>query len=109
MAETWCKAFGRYLRTLRQRRGLSLREVCSLSQAFAERVDKGYLSRCENGFQGPAFSKIIPLSRIYGVLLDLSDEVAEPDGHEPTVDVLDGTGRETANAWPNGGEPGPLR
>ena len=79
MAEKWCTAFGRYLRTLRQRRGLSLQEVCSLSQAFAERVDKGYLSRCENGHQGPAFSKIIPLSRIYEVPADVLLERLELD------------------------------
>jgi transcriptional regulator with XRE-family HTH domain len=79
MAESWCKAFGRYLRTLRQRRGLSLQEVCSLSQAFAENLEKGYLSRCENGHQGPAFSKIIPLSRIYDVPADVLLERLELD------------------------------
>lgn len=79
MAETWARAFGRYLRTLRQRRGLSLQEVCSLSQAFAENVEKGYLSRCENGHQGPAFSKIIPLSRIYDVSGDVLLERLELD------------------------------
>ena len=89
MAETWSRAFGRYLRTLRKRQGLSLKEVCSLSRAFAETIDKGYLSRCENGHQSPSFSKIIPLSRIYnvpaGVLLDRLeldmelDRVGSPD------------------------------
>jgi transcriptional regulator with XRE-family HTH domain len=79
MAETWSKAFGRYLRTLRQRRGLSLQQVSSLSQAFTERVEKGYLSRCENGFQSPAFSKMIPLARIYEVPADVLLERLELD------------------------------
>jgi tetratricopeptide (TPR) repeat protein len=79
MAESWSRAFGRYLRTLRQRRGLSLQEVCSLSQAFAENLEKGYLSRCENGHQGLAFSKIIPLSRIYDVPADVLLERLELD------------------------------
>ena len=79
MAEKWSTAFGRYLRMLRQRRGLSLQEVCSLSQVFAETLDKGYLSRCENGHQGPALSKIIPLSRIYDVPADVLLERLELD------------------------------
>jgi tetratricopeptide (TPR) repeat protein len=79
MAETWSRAFGRYLRTLRQRRGLSLQEVCSLSRAFAESLDKSYLSRCENGHQSPSFSKIIPLSRIYDVPADVLLERLELD------------------------------
>ena len=112
MAETWCKAFGRYLRTLRQRRGLSLQEVCSLSQAFAERLEKGYLSRCENGYQGPAFSKIIPLSRIYDVPADVLlerleldmelDRVGSPPTDGMTFAELTRAARETFNqgfAW----------
>ena len=51
MAESQNIAFGRYLRTLRKRRSLSLQDVASLSQAFAETLNKGYLSRCENGRQ----------------------------------------------------------
>ena len=34
MADSWTIAFGRYLRTLRERRGLSLDDVASLSQPF---------------------------------------------------------------------------
>ena len=67
MAETSNRAFGRYLRALRRRRGLSLLDVCTLSQAFAEPVNKGYLSRCENGHQRLAFAKVVPLGRIYGI------------------------------------------
>lgn len=79
MAEAWNVAFGHYLRTLRERRGLSLHDVSSLSQAFAETLNKGYLSRCENGLQRLAFSKIIPLSRIYQVSADVLLERAELD------------------------------
>jgi tetratricopeptide (TPR) repeat protein len=79
MAEKWTPAFGRYLRTLRERRGLSLQDVCSLSQAFTETLNKGYLSRCENGHQSLAFSKVIALSRIYEVHADVLLERLELD------------------------------
>lgn len=79
MAESWNQAFGRYLKTLRERKGLSLQEVSSLSQAFTETLNKGYLSRCENGVQCPAFSKIIPLGRIYGVPVEVLLERLELD------------------------------
>ncbi|HXV75723.1 MAG TPA: helix-turn-helix domain-containing protein [Candidatus Polarisedimenticolaceae bacterium] len=79
MAETCDKAFGRYLRTLRERRALTLDAVVSLSQTFPETIHKGYLSRCENGFQKPAFSKIIALSRIYEVPADVLVERMELD------------------------------
>lgn len=79
MAEQWTKAFGRYLRTLRERRQLSLQDVCSLSQPFADTLNKGYLSRCENGHQRLAFSKVIALSRIYDVPADVLLERMELD------------------------------
>ena len=67
MAESSAVAFGRYLRTLRERRGLSLDDVDSLSKAFPDSIGKANLSRCENGRQRLAFSKMIALSRIYEV------------------------------------------
>ncbi len=67
MAEPCNRAFGRYLRTLRERRGLSLIDVETLSQSFADPIHKAHLSRCENGRQNPGFSKIIALSRVYDV------------------------------------------
>ena len=86
MAESCTKAFGRYLRTLRERRGLSLYDVCSLSQTFPDPVNKGYLSRVENGHQKLAFSKMIPLSRIYevapAVLVERMELDMELDGSE---------------------------
>ena len=67
MAEPCNVAFGRYLKTLRKRRSLSLEAVESLSNTFPEPIGKTYLSRCENGKQKVAFAKMIPLSRIYEV------------------------------------------
>ena len=79
MAENCTRAFGRYLKTLRERRGLSLYDVCSLSQTFPDPLNKGYLSRCENGHQKLAFSKLIPLSRIYEVAPSVLVERMELD------------------------------
>ncbi len=79
MAEPANLAFGRYLRILRERRRLSLQEVASLSQTFADNVNKGYISRCENGHQSLAFAKVIPLSRIYEVTSDALLEKMELD------------------------------
>ena len=79
MAESCTVAFGRYLRTLRERRNLSLNDVMSLSRAFPEPVDKGDLSRCENGRSRVAFSKLIALSRIYEVPAEVLVERMELD------------------------------
>jgi tetratricopeptide (TPR) repeat protein len=79
MAESCTVAFGRYLRTLRERRKLSLDDVLSLSRAFPEPVGKGYLSRCENGHARVAFSKLIALSRIYEVPAEVLVERMELD------------------------------
>ena len=79
MAESSILAFGRYLRALRERRGCSLDDVASLSQTFPEKINKGYLSRCENGRQKLAFSKVIALSRIYEVPADVLVERMELD------------------------------
>ena len=79
MAECSGKAFGRYLRTLRERRGLSLDDVRSLSQTFPEAITKSYLSRCENGYHKLALPKLIPLSRIYEVPADAVLERMELD------------------------------
>ena len=57
MAVSCHVAFGHYLRTLRERRGLALEDVWTLSQTFPESLNKGYLSRCENGKQKLALPK----------------------------------------------------
>lgn len=79
VAETCNRAFGRYLKALRERRRLSLDNVYSLSQTFPEKINKGYLSRCENGHHRLAFSKVIALSRIYEVPADVLVERMELD------------------------------
>jgi len=93
MADNWTTAFGRYLRTLRERRGHSLQDVCSLSQAFTETLNKGYLSRCENGHQSLAFTKLIPLSRIYEIRADALLERLELDMELDRVGGVDTDGR----------------
>jgi len=92
-------AFGQYLRTLRERRGLSLDDVATLSRTFADPVEKGYLSRCENGHQSLALSKMIALSRIYEVpaevlveRLELDLEVEKLGGPETASKMAASTG-----------------
>ena len=72
-------AFGRYMRMLRERKQLSLDEVESLSRSFPDPINKGYLSRAENGHTRMAFSKLIALSRIYEVPSDVLGERMELD------------------------------
>lgn len=64
---------------LRERRGLSLDDVASLSRTFADPIQKSYLSRCENGRHSLAISKLIPLSRIYEVPAEVILERLELD------------------------------
>lgn len=112
MAENSAVAFGRYLRTLRERRGHSLDDVESLSRALPERIGKGYLSRCENGRQRVAFSKIITLCRVYDVPsevliermeLDLElDRVGGPETEGLEFEDLTNRGKDSATrgaAW----------
>ena len=73
------QAFGQYLRLLRERRGLSLEQVESLSSGFPEPIRKSYLSRCENGHQAIAFSRIVALSRIYEVPTEVLAQRLELD------------------------------
>jgi tetratricopeptide (TPR) repeat protein len=67
MAKTCAVAFGRYLRILRERLGLSLDEAEFRSRAFPNSFVKGYLSRCENGRMMPAAAKLPALRRVYGI------------------------------------------
>lgn len=79
MAVSCHVAFGHYLRTLRERRGLALEDVWTLSQTFPESLNKGYLSRCENGKQKLALPKVVAISRIYEVPADVLVERLELD------------------------------
>lgn len=107
MAEKWSEAFGRYIRTLRERRGLSLQDVTSLSQPFAEPITKGYLSRCENGRVRLALSKVPALTHIYKVSaevllerIDLDMELSRlgaPDTVGMTRAELRDAGKRAAN------------
>ncbi len=92
MAEKWSEAFGRYLRTLRERRGLSLQDVTSLSQPFAETITKGYLSRCENGRVRLALSKVPALGHIYKVSAEVLLERIDLDMELARVGAPDTTG-----------------
>ena len=69
----------RRARAAAERRGYSLDEVESLSKALPERIGKGYLSRCENGRQRLAFSKMIALCRVYDVPSEVLLERMELD------------------------------
>jgi len=94
--ETAAVAFGRYLKTLRERRGLTLPGAATLSSSCTKPLDKGTLSRLERGKQRPAVSTLIPICHIYMVSadalverLELDTEVAragapETDGIEAT-------------------------
>jgi len=113
MAENSARAFGRYLKMLRERRQLSLYEVSSLSETFPESIGKGYLSRCENGLQKLAFPKLIALSRIYEVPADVLvermeldlelDRVGGPDTEGMTFSEMNVAGKKTLDTgeyWP---------
>ena len=74
MAEKAIVAFGRYLKILRERRGLSLDDVVTLTKAYPEPINKGYLSRAERGLSHIAFSKIVALGRAYEIPIDVFGE-----------------------------------
>jgi tetratricopeptide (TPR) repeat protein len=74
VAEKAIIAFGRYLKTLRERRGLSLDDVAALTKAYPEPINKGYLSRAERGLSHIAFSKIVALGRAYEISIDVFGE-----------------------------------
>ena len=72
-------ALGRYLRELRERRGLSLARVCEMTSSSPESMDKGTLSRFERGQQCPSIFRLGPLSRIYEISADALLERMELD------------------------------
>lgn len=79
MAEASALAFGKYLRQLRERRGLSLGQVCELIKNSPEPIDKGTLSRLERGQQAPSFFRLGPITRIYEISADALLERMELD------------------------------
>lgn len=102
MAEKWTQAFGRYLRTLRERQGLSLQDVASLSQPFAERLTKGYLSRAENGRVRLALSKVSALSHIYKVSAEVLLERIDLDMELDRVGSPETEGMSWRELWEAG-------
>lgn len=86
MAESMLIAFGRYLRLLRERRGLSLEEVTALTRSYPDPVSKSYLSRVEHGQCRIGFSKMIALARAYEVPIEA---VAERLSLDLEVDKLE--------------------
>ncbi len=89
MAEASAVAFGRFLRQLRERRGLSLARVCEISRSSPEAFDKGTLSRLERGQQSPSIFRLGPLSRIYDVSADALLERMELDREVDRIGVPD--------------------
>jgi len=79
VAEASSIALGRYFRELRERRGLSLADVCALTKSSPEPIDKGTLSRLEHGQQTPSIFRLGPLCRIYGISGDAMLERLELD------------------------------
>jgi transcriptional regulator with XRE-family HTH domain len=79
LAEQATIAFGRYLKTLRDRRGLSLDQVARLSGTSARPLDKGSLSRFERGRQRLPLSAVIPIGHIYRVGVEVLVERLELD------------------------------
>jgi tetratricopeptide (TPR) repeat protein len=79
MAEKAALAFGRYLRTLRERGSLSLDTVESLTRRNAEPVSKAYLSRVERGSGLASIGRLVALWRLYGVPLEVLAERLELD------------------------------
>ena len=72
-------AFGRYLKSLRERRGLSLPQAAILSTSSVKPLDKGTLSRLEHGRQRPPVSALIPICHIYQISADALVERLELD------------------------------
>ena len=79
--ENFWVSFGRYLRELRERRGLSLAQVAERTRQSAFPLDRGTLSRFENGRQRIAFGPLVALARIYDVSPDVLAERLELDSH----------------------------
>lgn len=73
------RRFGRYLRSIREHRKLSLDAVEEMSLGYPERVTKSHLSRIENGQAVPTFPRMFALSRIYGVPIASVAEKFETD------------------------------
>ena len=97
-------AFGRYLRQLRERRGLSLGDVCDLSRSSPEPIDKGTISRLERGQQTPSIFRLGPFCRIYEISPDALIERMELDREVDRVGAPDTGGRTFDDLYHAGGD-----
>ena len=104
VAEPSAVAFGRFLRQLRERRGMSLAKVCELSRSTAEPFDKGTLSRLERGQQSPSIFRLGPLSRIYEISADALLERMELDREVDRLGGPDTAGKSYAELHREGAE-----
>lgn len=93
LVETSAVALGRYLRELRERRGLSLARVCEITKSSPEPMDKGTLSRLERGQQSPSIFRLGPLCRIYEISADALIERMELDREVDRIGGPDTSGK----------------
>jgi len=89
-------AFGRYMRTLRQRKELSIQEVCRVLLNASEGTDAGSLSRLERGRQQLAAGKLAALCRVYEVSPAVPLERLDLDHAVEQHVVLDTDGKSAA-------------
>ncbi|ANM31684.1 hypothetical protein ABI59_22190 [Acidobacteria bacterium Mor1] len=91
------RRFGRYLRSVRESRRLSLDAVEEMSTGYPERITKSHLSRIENGQAVPTFPRMFALSEIYGVPVSSMAERFEIDlKHGMLSATIQGKSREEA-------------
>ena len=91
------RRFGRYLRSVRESRRLSLDAVEEMSTGYPERITKSHLSRIENGQAVPTFPRMFALSEIYGVPVSSMAERFEIDlKHGMLSASIEGKSREEA-------------
>lgn len=96
MAKSAGIAFGRYMHTLRQRKGLSIQEVCRVLLNASEGTDAGSLSRLERGRQQLAAGKLAALCRVYEVSPEVPLERLDLDHAVDQNVVLDTDGKSAA-------------
>lgn len=82
------RTFGRYLRSVRTSRNLSLDTVEEMTHSYPEPVTKSHLSRIENGRAAPSFARMYALSQIYGVPISALAERFEIDLHRGMHDSV---------------------
>src|SRR5262249_40591944 len=77
--------FGEYLKSLRTRRGLSLREVQSQTE-----VSNSFISQVERGVRWPSIDVVMKLARVYGVPADQLIQARKHDGQRESKSAQTG-------------------